>query len=49
MRYIKLRHTVRGAEWLEERGQWKLLVEGPDGKVFEDYCEFFLNGGGILK
>lgn len=48
MRYIKLQHTVRSAEWLEEEGQWRISVEGPDG-VFDDYCEVFLNGGGILK
>lgn len=49
MQHIKLSHTIRGAEWLDDEGQWKITVEGPDGTTFEDRCEVFLNGGGILK
>ncbi|CAH0054232.1 unnamed protein product [Clonostachys solani] len=49
MRYIKLSHTVRGAEWIEDSGQWKISIEGPDGVDFEEQCDVFLNGGGILN
>jgi len=47
--WIKLQHKIVGAEWLDEEGQWRLSVEDPSGRVFEDRCEVFLNGGGILK
>lgn len=47
--YINLKHTVREAEWYEEKGQWKISVESHDGHVFDDWCHVFLNGGGILK
>lgn len=49
MRYIRLQHSVKGAEWIDEKGQWRVTVQRPDGTTFDDYCEVFLNGGGILK
>ncbi|KAH7126002.1 steroid monooxygenase [Dactylonectria macrodidyma] len=49
-RYVKLNHKVVNAEWLEEKGQWKVSIERlSDGTVFDDYAEFFLNGGGHLN
>lgn len=49
-RHVKFNHKVVGAEWLEERGQWKISVlRLEDSTVFEDYAEFFLNGGGHLN
>ena len=49
MRFIKLGHIVKGAEWLEEEGQWRITIENSHGETFEDRCHVFLNGGGILK
>ncbi len=49
MRFIKLEHTVLDAEFCEEDGQWKITIKGPDGEVFEDYCDVLLNAGGILN
>lgn len=47
--HINLQHTVREAEWYEDKGQWRISVENHDGHVFADWCHVFLNGGGILK
>lgn len=49
MQYIKLEHSIIGAEWLEEQGKWQVLVKGPDGKTMEDTCDIFMNAGGVLK
>jgi hypothetical protein len=47
MRYIKLEHSIRRAEWID--GQWHITVERADGSTFVDVCDMFLNGGGVLK
>lgn len=47
--FIKLRHTVTEAKWLDDEGQWALKVEGPDGKVFEDKCDFVYYATGLLS
>ncbi|KAL1865924.1 hypothetical protein VTK73DRAFT_5008 [Phialemonium thermophilum] len=49
MRFIKLSHSVSGAEWSDEEGKWTITVRGPDGEIIEDSCDIFLNGGGILN
>lgn len=49
-RFVKFGHKVVNAEWLEERGQWKIsIMRMEDSTVFDDYAEFFLNGGGHLN
>lgn len=40
--------TVEKAEWLDIQGQWKLTLTR-NGETFEDYVDFFVNAGGILK
>ncbi|KAJ7043072.1 FAD/NAD-P-binding domain-containing protein [Mycena alexandri] len=47
--YIKLEHEVVKAEWNDDAKKWRLQVRGPDGKEFQDDCDVFLNGGGILN
>ncbi|KAJ7184364.1 FAD/NAD-P-binding domain-containing protein [Mycena filopes] len=47
--YIKLKHEVVKAEWDDPAKKWRLQVRGPDGKEFEDTCDVFLNGGGVLN
>lgn len=47
MRFIKLEHSITRAEWID--GKWHVSVTRPDGSNFEDVCDIFLNGGGILK
>ncbi|KAF7323243.1 hypothetical protein HMN09_00105100 [Mycena chlorophos] len=48
-KYIKLKHEVIKADWDPETFKWRLQVRGPEGKVFEDDCDVFLNGGGVLN
>lgn len=36
------------AEWLDNQGQWKITLRRNE-ETFEDYADFFINGGGILK
>ncbi|KAL2864081.1 flavin-containing monooxygenase [Aspergillus lucknowensis] len=48
-RFIKYRHTIRGAVWDEEDGKWEVSVEGPDGSVFQDRVDVFINAGGVLN
>ncbi|KAJ9157859.1 FAD/NAD-P-binding domain-containing protein [Pleurostoma richardsiae] len=49
MRFIKLNHSVKGADWSEDEGKWHITVEGPGGGAIQDTCDVFLNGGGILN
>ncbi|PKS11138.1 hypothetical protein jhhlp_002899 [Lomentospora prolificans] len=49
-RNVKFNHKIVGAEWLEDAGQWKVsIMRLEDSTVFDDHCEFFLNGGGHLN
>ncbi|CAG9956706.1 unnamed protein product [Clonostachys rosea f. rosea IK726] len=49
-KYVRFRHKVVGAEWQEDKGQWKVSVlRLEDGTVFDEYAEFLLNGGGHLN
>lgn len=49
-RYVSFNHRVVNAEWLEDKGQWKItIMRLHDSTVFDDYAEFFLNGGGHLN
>lgn len=48
MPYIKLSHKVVAAYW-DERGQWDLQVEGPNGEVIQDYADILINASGLLK
>ncbi|KAH7072432.1 FAD/NAD-P-binding domain-containing protein [Paraphoma chrysanthemicola] len=48
LRFAKLRHEIRRAEWQQASGKWKVTVCGPDG-TFDDYADFFINGGGCLN
>ncbi len=48
-KYMKLRHTVLGAKWSPQDAKWIVQVERPDGQVFEDRCDFFINGSGLLN
>lgn len=40
---------VLKAEWLEDQGQWKISLRRENGEIFEDFADFYINGGGILK
>lgn len=49
-KYILLRHKVVEAKWSEDEAKWNLKIENLDNnEVFEDWCDFLINGGGILK
>jgi cation diffusion facilitator CzcD-associated flavoprotein CzcO len=49
IKYVKLEHTVTGAYWQPEDGEWEVHVRQPDGTEFVDRCNVLVNGGGILK
>ncbi|OBT97370.1 hypothetical protein VE01_04370 [Pseudogymnoascus verrucosus] len=49
-KYVKLRHLIVGAAWTDEEGKWKLTVKDiATGEEKTDYCDVFLNGGGVLN
>lgn len=47
-RDIQLNTRVVGAQWQEEKGQWKVTVEHA-GTQREDYCHVLLNAQGLLN
>lgn len=47
MKYIHLLHEVVRAEWLDDVKKWQIVVRGPDGLLFDDECDVFINGGGV--
>ena len=47
-RDIILNHRVTEAIWQEDRGQWKITVQGLDS-VFTEYADILVNGQGVLK
>ncbi|EIM90702.1 FAD/NAD-P-binding domain-containing protein [Stereum hirsutum FP-91666 SS1] len=49
MKYIHLQHEVVRAEWFDDVKKWQIVVRGPDGSLFDDECDVFINGGGILN
>ncbi|KAJ7221713.1 FAD/NAD-P-binding domain-containing protein [Mycena pura] len=48
-KYINLQHEVINAEWDDDAKKWRLRIRGPDGNEFDDDCDVFLNGGGVLN
>jgi len=46
-KYIKLKHTVLGAVWHEDKAQWEVQVEH-NGETFTDWCDVLVNGSGLL-
>jgi cation diffusion facilitator CzcD-associated flavoprotein CzcO len=47
-RYVKLHHKVVSAVWDEDKGQYKVEIETPDG-LTEDYCDILMNGSGLIN
>ncbi|KAL3442851.1 hypothetical protein BJX65DRAFT_312463 [Aspergillus insuetus] len=48
-RYIKYQHAIKGAVWDEEDAKWEISVQSPDGTVFQDRVDVFINAGGVLN
>ncbi|PNP76204.1 hypothetical protein FNYG_10493 [Fusarium nygamai] len=46
---IKTQHEVVGAAWIEERASWAVSIRRPDRSVFEQECDWLINGAGILN
>ncbi|KAH8882135.1 flavin-binding monooxygenase [Thozetella sp. PMI_491] len=44
-KYVKLKHTVKRAQWSQEKGAWLLTVATPEG-TFEDEVNFLLTATG---
>lgn len=47
-KYMKFNHKCLGGEWNEEKGKWKVEIEGPDG-IFYDECDVLITATGILN
>ncbi|KAK5327274.1 hypothetical protein LTR93_002658 [Exophiala xenobiotica] len=48
-RFVKLSHRVSQAEWNNEKGKWVFQIQRPDGSVFLDEADVFLNTSGALN
>ena len=47
--YIKLKHKITHAVWLEETKEWELKVQDADGVEYTDKCHIFINATGLLN
>lgn len=48
--YIRISHRIVGATWDDEKAIWKVKVEDVERQIiFDDWCHFLLNAGGILN
>lgn len=48
--YIRLSHRVIEATWQEHTNKWLVKVQNEiSQEIFEDTCDFLINGGGILN
>ncbi|KAF7588054.1 hypothetical protein BBP40_006223 [Aspergillus hancockii] len=47
--FITCHHEVVGAFWKEDRAEWSVKVRKPNGAIFEQRCDFLINGAGILN
>lgn len=49
--YFKLRHEIVAARWHAESAHWILTIRrnGDPEDTFEDWCDFFVNGSGLLN
>lgn len=48
-KYIRYKHSIKGAVWNESIAKWEVTVEKPDGTTFVDKVDIFINAGGVLK
>jgi cation diffusion facilitator CzcD-associated flavoprotein CzcO len=50
-RFCKFKHQVTSAEWLEDKGKWRVAVmeDNDPSKIRYDEAEFLINGTGILN
>ncbi|KAH8807486.1 putative MoxY [Xylogone sp. PMI_703] len=51
LKYVKFRHEIVRAEFLDDIGKWKVTVmrDGNPFHTFDDYADFLLNGSGVLN
>jgi cation diffusion facilitator CzcD-associated flavoprotein CzcO len=48
-KHVKLEHQVVGARWDEKEAKWEVEIETVDGERFTDWCDFLVNGSGLLN
>lgn len=48
-RYIKYKHSIKGAVWDEAKGKWNIQVQDGNQKVIDEEADVFVNAGGVLK
>lgn len=49
-KYIHVSHKVVGSTWDEEKGIWHVKIEDTNRQiVFDDWCHYLINAGGILN
>lgn len=50
LKYMKLNHEVKSANWDDESATWTVEVENlSTGEIITDEAEVLINGTGILK
>lgn len=50
LKYIKLRHQIEHAEWIEETGKWRITTTKlEDNTKIVEECDVFVNAMGFLK
>lgn len=47
-KYVKLHHKVVSATWVEQKGQYEVGIETPDGPIV-DHCDILMNGSGLIN
>jgi cation diffusion facilitator CzcD-associated flavoprotein CzcO len=48
-RFIKYNHSIKGANWNQDRGTWSIQVQKADGSIILDEADVFINAGGVLN
>ncbi|KAH6868165.1 putative monooxygenase [Alternaria rosae] len=49
-KFIRFGSEVVEARWNEDKGQWLIrILDRSTGAIAEDWCHFFINGGGFLN
>jgi cation diffusion facilitator CzcD-associated flavoprotein CzcO len=51
LKYVKFKHRISRAEWLDQEGKWKITIMRNDNPAdtVVDYADFFINAGGFLN
>ena len=48
-KYVRFKHEVEEARWIEADGVWEVTIQRPDGTTFTDRGEILASASGVLK